>query len=297
MSYTITDAEIRKFDSDVKGIYQSTSRLGGVFNKNNAAGASSYQVVRLGYGMGTRSVAGAQIPGMGSSTDKTIIQIQNWNNAEYIDYFQQDQVNWAAVSKAAKEVCAPAAGRRYDQIVIDELDSGTFNEIAADFGSGSGNVGITNSKVQRANSIMSHNAVPQADRFMIAPYLALEEMLSTDEFISSDYVKHQLNSAQKGEIVFFGGFNWIFMANNPEGGLSYTEDGTDHVYDCYATHRRALEIALGSSNMGGSDKPMTTFDKVPNLGSWIVNAPLACGAGVVETAGIVRVKAAVTPLS
>lgn len=296
MSYTITDAEIRKFDSAVKGIYQATSKLGGCFNKNNAAGASSYQVVRLGYGVGTRSVAGAQIPGMGSSTDKTIINLQQWNNAEYLDYFQQDQVNWPAVAKAAKEVCAPAAGRRYDQIIIDELDSGTFNEIAADFGGG-GTVGITNAKVQRANSILSWNAVPEADRFMIAPYLALEAMLSDSNFTSSDYVAHQLNSAQEGKVVRFGGFNWVFMPNNPEGGLSYTESGSEYIYDCYATHRRALEIALGSSNMGGSDKPMTTFDKVPNLGSWIVNAPLSCGAGVVETAGIVRVKAAITPLS
>ena len=297
MSYTIIDAEIRKFDADIKGIYQASSLLGGAFNRNNAGGASSYQVTRLGYGIGSRSVAGAEIPGMGSATDKTIIPLQNWNHAEYIDYFQNDQVNWQAVAKAAKEVCAPAAGRRQDQIIIDTLDAGSFTEIDSDFGSVGTDSGMTAGKVQQANSILSWNAVPTQDRFMIAPYLALQAMLGDSTFTSMDYVKHELNSAQEGKIAKFGGFNWIFMPNNPEGGLSYTDDGTNYIYDCYACHRRALEIAVGSANMGGAEKPMTSFDKVPNKGSWIVNAPLACGAGIVETAGIVRVEAAITPLS
>lgn len=294
MSYTIIDAEIRKFDADVKGVYQASSKLGEVFNKNNAGGASSYQVTRLGYGTGTLSVPGADIPGMGSSTDKTTIQLQNWNNAEYIDYFQSDQVNWQAVSKAAIEVCAPAAGRRADQIIIDTLDAGTFTEVDQDYIAA--NSGITLRKVNRAATILSHNAVPIEDRFFIAPYDALEIMLSDSNFTSSDYVSHALNSAQEGKIVRFGGFNWIFIANNPEGGMSYTFDGTYNIYDCYAAHRRSLELAVGSSNMGGADKPMTSFDKVPNKGSWIVNAPLSFGAAVVETAGIVRIEAAVLPL-
>lgn len=297
MSYTITDAEIRKFDSEVKGVYQASSLLGGVFKTNNAGGASTYQVTRLGYGIGTRSVAGADIAGMGSSTDKTIITLQNWNHAEYIDYFQSDQVNWDAVRKAAVEVCAPAAGRRKDQIIIDEMDSITTTEIAVDYGSGAGNTGITNAKIQRANSVLSWNAVPTSERYAIAPYLALEDMLSTDEFTSKDYVMHELNSAQEGKIARFGGFNWIFIPNNPEGGLSYTSSGGYSIYDCYFTHKRALELAVGSANMGGAEKPMTTIDKVPQKGSWIINAPLSCGAEVVETAGIVRVKAQVTPLS
>lgn len=295
MSYSIIDAEIRKFDADVKGVYQASSKLGGVFNKNNAGGSSSYQITRLGYGTGTRSVPGADIPGMGSSTDKTIIQLQNWNNAEYIDYFQSDQVNWQAVSKAAVEVCAPAAGRRHDQIAIDVLDSGTFTEIDADYVTA--NSGITLRKVSRAASLLSWNAVPIEDRFFVAPYLALEVMLADSNFTSSDYVLHQLNSAQEGKIARFGGFNWIFIANNPEGGMSYTFDGTYNIYDCYAIHRRALEFAVGSSNMGGADKPMTTFDKVPNKGSWVVNAPLSCGAAVVETAGVIRVEASILPLA
>lgn len=296
MSYTITDAEIRKFDADVKGVYQASSKLGGIFNRNNAGGSSSYQVTRLGYGIGSRSVAGAEIPGMGSSTDKTAIQLQNWNHAEYIDYFQSDQVNWPAVAKAAKEVCAPAAGRRQDQIVIDTLDAATLTEIDSDYSDPGTPSGIIPAKIHHANAILSFNAVPIEDRFMIAPYLALEAMLSNDQFTSQDYVLHALNSAQEGKIARFGGFNWIFMANNPEGGLSYTTVGSDNVYDCYACHRRAAEIAVGSANMGGAEKPMTSFDKVPNKGSWIVNAPLACGAAIVETPGIVRVKAALTPL-
>ena len=61
MSYTITQAQIRKFDPEVKGVYQANSRLGGVFHENNALGASTYQVTRLGYGIGSISVPGADV--------------------------------------------------------------------------------------------------------------------------------------------------------------------------------------------------------------------------------------------
>jgi hypothetical protein len=297
MSYTITDAEIRKFDSNVRGVYQASYAFGGIFNENNAGGASTYQVVRLGYGMGTRSVPGADITGMGSSTNKTIITLQNWNNAEYVDYFQNDQVNWDAVNKAGTEVCAPAAGRRKTQIVIDTLDGGSLTEVDVDYGSDAGNTGITAAKIQRAASILHERAVPAGDRFAIAPYLALEAMLTDANFTSKDYVMHALNSAQEGKITRFGGFNWIFIPNNPEGGLSYTSSGGYSIYDCYFVHRRALEIALGSANMGGSATPMVSIDKVPQKNSWLIDAKLSCGASIVETDGIVRVKAQVTPIA
>ena len=54
MSYTITQAQIKKFDPEVKGVYQANSRLGGVFHENNALGASTYQVTRLGDRKSTR---------------------------------------------------------------------------------------------------------------------------------------------------------------------------------------------------------------------------------------------------
>ena len=79
MSYTITQAQIRKFDPEVKGVYQANSRLGGVFHENNAMGALTYQVTRLGYGIGSISVPGADIPNMNSATLPTTISLENWN--------------------------------------------------------------------------------------------------------------------------------------------------------------------------------------------------------------------------
>lgn len=298
MSYTITDAEIRKFDAEVKGVYQASDILGPLFRAANAGGASTYQFVRRGYGMGTRSVPGSDIPGMGSSTDKTIVTRQDWNNAEYVDFFQNDQVNWDAIRNTAVEVCAPAAGRRKTQIIISALDAAaSVTEIDADYSTSGTDSGIIMRKIQRANAILSDRAVPAMDRVFIAPYSALEVMLSTAEFTSMDYVSHQLNSAQEGKITKFGGFNWVFIPNNPEGGLTYTYDGTNNIYDCYAVHKNAIGVIVGSSNVGGSERMMTTVDKVPQKGSWLVNAPLSCGAGVIETNGIIRVKAAITPIT
>jgi len=39
------------------------------------------------------------------------------------------------------------------------------------------------------------------------------------------------------------------------------------------------------------------IDRVPEKGSWLVNAPLSCGAAVVENKGIIRVKAKVPAMA
>lgn len=296
MSYTITQAQIKKFDPEVKGVYQANSRLGGIFHENNALGASTYQVTRLGYGIGSISVPGADIPNMNSATTPTTISLENWNHAEYIDYFQAGEVNWDAVGKALMEVCAPAAGRRKDQIIIDALDQvpNTY-DIAFNY---EGNVsGISARMVQHANAVLSAHAVPMEERYFIAPYAVLEQMLASQEFVTREYVR-DLTPALNGSIVAYGGFKWIFMANNPEGGMPYIDnrDGT-YTYNCFACHKRALEVAVGEGNVGGSGVAMTRIDRVPEKGSWLVNAPLSCGAAVVENKGIVRVKAKVNAIA
>lgn len=296
MSYTITQAQIKKFDPEVKGVYQANSRLGGIFHENNALGASTYQVTRLGYGIGSISVPGADIPNMNSATTPTTISLENWNHAEYIDYFQAGEVNWDAVGKALMEVCAPAAGRRKDQIIINALDQvpNTY-DIAFNY---EGNVsGISARMVQHANAVLSAHAVPMEERYFIAPYAVLEQMLASQEFVTREYVR-DLTPALNGSIVAYGGFKWIFMANNPEGGMPYVENGDGtYTYNCFACHKRALEVAVGEGNVGGSGVAMTRIDRVPEKGSWLVNAPLSCGAAVVENKGIVRVKAKVNAIA
>lgn len=296
MSYTITQAQIKKFDPEVKGVYQANSRLGGIFHENNALGASTYQVTRLGYGIGSISVPGADIPNMNSATTPTTISLENWNHAEYIDYFQAGEVNWDAVGKALMEVCAPAAGRRKDQIIIDALDQvpNTY-DIAFNY---EGNAsGISARMVQHANAVLSAHAVPMEERYFIAPYAVLEQMLASQEFVTREYVR-DLTPALNGSIVAYGGFKWIFMANNPEGGMPYIDNGDGtYTYNCFACHKRALEVAVGEGNVGGSGVAMTRIDRVPEKGSWLVNAPLSCGAAVVENKGIVRVKAKVNAIA
>ena len=295
MSYHITEAEIRKFDPDVKGIYQANSRLK-FFNTNSAAGSSSYQVVRFGTGIGSQSVPGSDIPNMNSKQEKAVIYLENWNHAEYVDYFQQNEVNWDAISKAAKEVCAPAAGRRKDQIIINTMESiPNAHDVPWNY---DGNIkGISSKMVQRANSVLSWYSVPLEERYIVAPYLVLEEMLSSPEFTSRDYVR-DFTPALDGEIIKFGGFKWVFISNNPEGGMPYVDNGDGtYTYSCFACHKRALEVAVGAANMGGSEAPMTRVDRVPEKGSWIINTPLSCGAAVVEDHGIVRIQAKATPIA
>lgn len=296
MSYTITQAQIKKFDPEVKGVYQANSRLGGIFHENNALGASTYQVTRLGYGIGSISVPGADIPNMNSATTPTTISLENWNHAEYIDYFQAGEVNWDAVGKALMEVCAPAAGRRKDQIIINALDQvpNTY-DIAWNYEGNAG--GISARMVQHANAVLSAHAVPMEERYFIAPYAVLEAMLSTQEFVTREYVR-DLTPALNGSIVAYGGFKWIFMANNPEGGMPYIDNGDGtYTYNCFACHKRAIEVAVGEGNVGGSGVAMTRIDRVPEKGSWLVNAPLSCGAAVVENKGIIRVKAKVNAIA
>lgn len=296
MSYTITQAQIRKFDPDVKGVYQAKSRLGGVFNQNNAMGASTYQVTRLGFGMGSISVPGADIPNMNPATTPTTIELENWNHADYIDFFQAGEVNWDPIRKSLIEVCAPAAGRRFDQIVINTADQ-VANTYDIDWNYQGNAGGISARMVQHANAILSAHAVPMEDRYFIAPYEVLEAMLSTNEFVTRQYV-HNLTPALNGAIADYGGFKWIFIPNNAEGGMPRVDngDGTS-TFNCFALHKRAIEVAVGESNFNGSGIPMTRIDRVPEKGSWLVNVPLSCGAAIVEPRGIVRVKAKVPTIA
>jgi hypothetical protein len=281
MSKNLTNAAVIAFDNEVKHEYQGMQTLRNCVSLRTGVVGESYKFTRMGKGLANQKATQADVTPMDISHARQTATMQNWNAPEYTDIFDQAEVNFDERSELAQTI-AKAIGRREDQLVIDALAAVTFatsNDQNPDTGL---SVDISATRnfdfevVRRASQHFNEIEAPMSDRYFVIQANVLNELLSTEQVSSSDYVT--IKALMNGELNTWMGFQWKVIGVRAEGGLP----GVSGDEIAFAFHKSAIGLAIGIDMK-------TTIDWVPQKTSWLANGMFKAGAIAREPQGIVKV--------
>lgn len=277
MSKHLSSAAQQEFDSLVHHLYQASGRIRsrGATRLRTGVVGDIYKFRTMGKGMANQKASQADVTPMDVTHALVNCVLENWNAPEYTDIFDQAEVNFDEKSELAKCI-AMAMGRREDQLVIDALDAATPTATIAT-SVGGADTGLNVAKLRAAGEELDNNGVPEEGRFFIGNTRSKWSLLAETETTSSDY--NTVKALANGDINAFAGFQFIWIPDNAEGGI--TEAAGD-VYNNYAFHRDAVGLAVGIDQR-------TEINYVAEKTSWLCNGILKAGAVAIDATGIVQV--------
>lgn len=163
------------------------------------------------------------------------VALQDWVNAQATDMFDRVRTLIDPMNPIV-QAQAMAAGRQLDRIIINSFfaDAATgktgstttsfpaANQVAVNswkYGTGTGNAGLTISKLIEAKQILDANEVEAEDRTIVLHAKQVSDLLGTTEMTSSDY--NSVKALVAGEIDTFMGFKFVRTELLPVDGSSY----------------------------------------------------------------------------
>jgi hypothetical protein len=220
------------------------------------------------------------------------IDLNSWNQAELLD--TADKVRTLAdPSSRYTQALAAARERQKDSIIATAAFATAYTgasggttvafpaaqQVAVNswkYGSGTGNAGLTISKIIEAAAILNANEVEEMDRYLAVSSKQLADMLATTEVTSKDY--NTVQALATGQVSSFMGFNIIRSELLPIDGSSYRR--------CIAWQKKGIVMAASTGDM-----EMASIDKRPDKNNaWQAYVELNAGAARVEEARVVEIK-------
>lgn len=282
MSKNLTSSAVIEFDNEVKHEYQGMKTLRNTVSLRTGVVGESYKFARMGKGVANQKATQADVTPMDISHARQTATMENWNAPEYTDIFDQAEVNFDERQELAQTI-AGAIGRREDQLVIDALNAVTFaatNDSNPDTGrvldiSATRNFDFE--AVRQAAQHLNEIECSAGDRHMVIQAGVLNELLSTTQASSADYVT--IKTLMNGEINSWMGFQWHVIGVRAEGGLP----GVTGDELAFAYHKSAIGLAIGIDMK-------TTIDWVPQKTSWLANGMFKAGSIAREPQGIIKIQ-------
>lgn len=274
MSKTLTANAITQFDMEVKHAYQGMGQLRPTARLRTGVVGSSHVFPKMGSGTATPRVPQTDVVPMNVAHTKATATITDWNAPEYTDIFDQQKVNYQERAELA-ETISGAITRREDQLVIDALDAASSTlTVSNDIGGTDSGLNVT--KLRRARRLLNQQGVGKGDRTYLGHAVGEEALLGETETTSSDY--NTVKALVSGEINTFLGFNFIFLEDRDEGGLSI--DGSlDRQNFAYA--KSAIGLAVGIDFR-------TEVNYIAEKTSWLANGIFSAGSVAIDALGIVE---------
>lgn len=178
-----------------------------------------------------------------------------------------------------------ACNRKKDDIIISALGGTAYtgktgttsqantNSIAATFGSGASNSGLTKAKVLRAAKILNAGEVEKEERYLAHSAVQLEDLLNTTEVASSDY--NSVKALVQGELN-----TWVgFMFKHTE---RLSTNGSGHRL-LYAWQKQGVQLAVSKDVEGRvTERPDKNY-------AWQVYVRLCIAATRLEEARVCEI--------
>lgn len=274
MSKTLGSVANTEFDSLVKHEFQDMGILRpSVYIKNNIVG-DTVKFKKMGQATAKKKT---------SSSDKYVqadvshsdvsATLENWYVSEFTDIFDDAEVNFDEKKELATTI-AGGLGRRFDQIIIDALDSGTPD--ASDIAHDSAN--LTMAKVIDAKVALKGQSVHSGQLHAVIESNGLGGLLNDEKATSSDY--QAIQALVKGDINTLMGFNFHVLGDlSNEGGLTESSN----IVDSYFYHMDTVGMGIGIDYQ-------TRIDWESLHGAWHCVGIQKMGAVVRDTGGYVKVE-------
>lgn len=238
MSINIDTAFVQQFRSELAVLAaQMQSRLRATVIAETVTGTAAWYD-QIGH------VEAQELTTRNANTDITdvpfsrrLIHVKNFAVHELIDRLDERKMLAGPVPKVAQVLMA-AMNRTMDREILAGLlgtaQTGpngatpvnlahTVNVNSWKYGAGSGNAGLTVTKLIEAKEILDGNEVDgdeaMAERFLVCTSKQIADLLSTTEATSSDFA--EIKALVRGEIDMFMGFKFIRTQLVPTDGSTY----------------------------------------------------------------------------
>ncbi len=267
MSESINQSFVKQFEAEVHLAYQQmgTKLRSTVRSKSNVVGLST-TFQKIGKGTATTKSRHGLVSVMNIDHEPVECILQDYYAGDWVDALDEIKTN-IDERRVVASAGAYALGRKTDELIIGALDNAT-NEV------GDYSTGLTKKLILSAVEQLNANDVPDdGRRFAVVGVRQWNELLSMEEFVSSDYV---------GDTPLVSGFEtkkWLGLIWVLHNGLPETEGNRD----CFIYHSSAIGHACGQevkSDISWNGERAAHF---------VCNS-MSQGSVLIDAAGIVRIK-------
>lgn len=238
MSFEITTAFVQQYTDNIMMLSQQMdNRLAGaVMIKDNIVGKSAFVDQVGSTEMQQITTRHGDSPLMNTPHARRRLDLSDWDWGDLVDKLDEIKVLNKPTS-AYVQAGAAACRRRKDKIIIDSAfaaaATGETGSTSTSFpasqqvvvnswkyGAGTGNAGLTISKLIEAKQILDANEVPEEEpRFIACGSKQMSDLLATTEVTSRDY--NTVEALVKGKVNEFMGFTFIRTEQLNVDGSSY----------------------------------------------------------------------------
>lgn len=262
-----------EFDAYVKAIFQSDGNLlGGTARERTGCIGTTEQFRLSNQVVATQKAAQDALTVLNMRFDPVVATLSNWSAPDFVNIFEQTDVNFAAGREVAEGV-AKAVNRRADQIRIDALDaSTTTNTIAA------GGTGFTFAKFEQAIKFLAKNSAGRGDIYCAITADAQRQLMSEEKITNQFYVNYKPIAGMGLDGATVQNVKFILIPDMLEGGLPVAAT----TETCFMWNKNAMGYAT-------SDLAKTDMQWQGLYECWLINARVKAGSVAVDNTGVVKI--------
>ncbi len=268
MSLSIDQAFVKQFEADVHLAYQQigTKLRATVRSKNGVVGAST-TFQKVGKGIASSKSRHGLVPVMNLDHEPVECLLNDFYAGDWVDALDELKTN-VDERRVVASAGAYALGRKTDELIINAMNSATA--FVGDY-----STGLSKDLILSAIAKLNQNDVPDdGQRFAVVGVNQWNQLLSMDEFVSSEYVGNQYPLLSGSESKKWMGIIWVLHNALPINGDER---------DCFIYHRSAIGHACGQdvkSDISWHGERAAHF----------VSNSMSQGAIMVDGSGVVRLK-------
>ncbi|MDR0449150.1 MAG: hypothetical protein LBG89_01665 [Rickettsiales bacterium] len=268
MSISVEQSFVKQFEADVHLAYQQMgTKLRSTIRSKNGVVGSSTTFQRIGKGLANTKSRHGLVPVMNLNHEPIECPLVDYYAGDWVDALDELKTN-IDERRVVASAGAYALGRKTDDLIIGAL--GQAQESIGDYSKG-----LNKDKILAAIAGLNGKDVPDdGRRFAVVGVQQWNELLSIDEFVSSEYVGDNLPMLSGAETKKWMGIVWVLHNALPVSGDER---------DCFLYHSSAIGHACGQevkSDISWHGERAAHF----------ISNSMSQGACLIDNDGIVRIK-------
>lgn len=262
-----------EFDAYVHAVFQSEgSLLKGTSRERTGVIGTSEQFRVSNQVVATQKAPQDALIPLNMRFDPVTATLANWSAPDFVNIFEQTDVNFPAGREVAEGV-AKAVNRRSDQICIDALDASATANVIVD-----GGTGFTFAKFEAAIEFLAANSAGRGDIFCAISAAGQRQLMAEEKITNQFYVNYKPIAGTGLDGATVQNVKFILIPTMLEGGLPLAAA----IRTCFMWNKDAMGYA--SSNLAKTDMQWQGLYEC-----WLINARIKAGAVSVDDTGIVKI--------
>jgi len=263
---SIEQAFVKQFEADVHLAYQQTgTKLRSTIRSKTGVVGLSTTFQKVGKGTASTKSRHGLVPVMNLNHEPVECVLTDYYAGDWVDALDELKINHDE-RRVVASAGAYALGRKTDELIINAMNSATAEVEGPE---------LSKELILSALEKLNANDVPDdGRRFCVVGVRQWNELLSLDEFVSSDYVGEDKTLVNGFETKKWLGVNWVL-----HNGLPSASD----VRKCFMYHASAIGHACGQ-------EVKTDISWNGERAAHFISNSMSQGAALIDAGGIVAMK-------